>query len=310
MTRFTTCFAATAMLALPTAQLRGQESFQEIAGIQDGKSFSKLITRHLGVGPFDDGHGTIPMLKGLDIPKRVALVSFYTFDRGVTSKAKKQGNYIYTSKTWTSQAGANYVSTQFAERGVPEIVAEFQKHGIEVLTPAAFLTDDAKKQAYRAFVPDISGLSKRFLTKDDNFESEGAAVGYLTKPAWAPFDHETAISFGQLARDLGVDAVMVVTNEVMSAGDRINFSRMGMYVFGPNPIARIEGKKYPGMFGAGYNAGQLYEGEDMIVKKPFPFIIIKGKNEGETFDGYEGVARKLAENVATWLDQRKQGKVK
>ena len=83
-----------------------------------------------------------------------------------------------------------------------------------------------------------------------------------------------------------------------------------MHIFGPNPIARIEGKKYPGMFGAGYNTGQLYEGEDFIVKKPFPFIVTKGKNEGETFDGYEGLSQKLAANVAHWLDQRKKGKVK
>jgi hypothetical protein len=159
-------------------------------------------------------------------------------------------------------------------------------------------------------VPDISGLSKRFLTKDDDFQAEGAALGYLTKPAWAPFDHQTAVSFGKLAQELGVDAVMVVSNEVMTAKDKVYFSKMGMHVFGPNPIARIEGKKYPGMFGAGYNTGQLYEGQDFIVKKPFEFIITKGKKEGETFDGYDGLADKLAGNVAFWLDQRKKGKVK
>ena len=58
------------------------------------------------------------------------------------------------------------------------------------------------------------------------------------------------------------------------------------------------------------HGGVYAAGQDFIVKKPFEFIITKGKKEGENFAGYDVVAEKLAHNVASWIDQRKKGKVK
>ena len=296
-----------ACLACITTAVQAQETFNELAAV-DGKDFSKMVTRHLGQGPFDDGHGVVANLTG-KLPRKVALVSIYAFDRGF-KESKKRGDYIYIKEGWMTQEGTNYVASMFAERAVPKIVEQFAKYGMEVMTPAQFLTDDAKKAAYAAFEPDISGLSKSLLTKDDNFVAQGAAVGYLTKPVWAPFDYKTATTFGELARTLGVDAVVVMANEVTTDGDKVGYTKMGMHVFGPNPIEKIEGKRYAGAFGAGYNTGQLYEGEDLIPKKPVVFIVKKGKNEGANFDGYDAVAEKLAGNVAYWLDQRSKGNPK
>lgn len=292
-------------LAFPVLSLTAQESFKEL----NDKDISKMTVRHHTrmQGPYDDGHGTVPNLKGKELPKRIALVSFYSFDKGsIGKKSFKTPIYEYKVTSWTTDAGASALSNVFASAAVPKIVAEFKKAGMDVLVPDQYLTDDAKKSAYNNFEPDISWLSKALMTQDDNFKSQAGASGYLVKPAFAPFDFKTGISFGQLAKDLGVDAVMVVVNELSNSDNEFRYDKLGIHVYGPNPIGKVEGKKYPGLNGAGYNEGQLYEGEDLVTKG-IPFIVTKGKKKGEYLDGYDEMVAKLAGNVANWISQQTKG---
>ncbi|MER3463848.1 MAG: hypothetical protein C4329_04955 [Chitinophagaceae bacterium] len=50
-----------------------------------------------------------------------------------------------------------------------------------------------------------------------------------------------------MAKDLGVDAVMVVVNELSTEDKKVDFLKFGMHVFGPNPVSKVKGKKYPGL---------------------------------------------------------------
>ncbi|MER3463847.1 MAG: hypothetical protein C4329_04950 [Chitinophagaceae bacterium] len=170
-----------------------QDSFEEFVQ----KDISKIVLRHhthAMLGLFDDGHETVPNLKGKELPKRIALVSFYIFDR------RKSKSYSYTThgawdititvtKTiFTSLKNTMLLGNVFLTLAAPNIIAEFKAKGMEVLLPDQYLTDDAKRNAYANFQPEISGLSKSLFTKDDDFMTQGGAEGFLVKPVWAPFD--------------------------------------------------------------------------------------------------------------------------
>ena len=69
----------------------------------------------------------------------------------------------------------------------------------------------------------------------------------------------------------------------------------------------MDGKRYPGMFGAGYNDGMLFEAQDFVPKQSIPFVVKKGKDAGEHLEGYDALAQKIASSVAFWIVQQTKG---
>lgn len=115
------------------------------------------------------------MLKAL--PKKVALVSFYTFDPGFTqtySFSRTTSGYYYDTKTTTtvvkkknSGGNAGPISLGFYVSAIDILKTRFKEMGMELLEPEEFLDSEAKKTFYENYTIERSKFNE-FLTKSLN----------------------------------------------------------------------------------------------------------------------------------------------
>ena len=120
-------------------------------------------------------------------------------------------------------------------------------------------------------------------------------------------DYKFATCMGNLAKALGVDAVIAVNMNVFSAPKNINAESMTMHIWGPNPIAKKD-MKYVGMGGAKYNEGLYFSGLTITSKKGVPIYNL-GKKKVATEVGYEGLdalVSLLYTNSVTRMDDAKK----
>lgn len=99
------------------------------------------------------------MLK--ELPKKVALVTFFTFDPGFTQVWKttstNEGYYTSTKTTTThtrkrnSAGNAGYISTGFYDNAIDILVNSFKEMGMDLLEPEEFLDTDEKKKFYESY---------------------------------------------------------------------------------------------------------------------------------------------------------------
>jgi hypothetical protein len=93
--------------------------------------------------------------------KKVALVSFYAFDPGLTKTWKttsvNEGYYVTTTTTTTykKKTSTGAVSGDIAygifAKSIDPMIAEFKTLGIDLLLPEQYLDSDDKKQYYNSF---------------------------------------------------------------------------------------------------------------------------------------------------------------
>ncbi len=250
-------------------------------------------------------------------PKRVALVTFYTFDPGTTVKV---GNTIKTTNVGEGQGSA--YATAFYNKSVESLKSTFKTYGMELLTPDQYLTDDTKKAYYKDFVVKNSKsneIGNKFAAWAKNAGSKGTSIvtnapaeGFRTFKVHYdmidPYDkynlnscqnNEMMESMGyDLAKALDVDAVIVIYN-TMSVftkwfKDRYNLNATSMYMFGPNPTPLKEGKddnKY-------YSKGIFYSG---TRKKATPEML--AEIEKNRFNGYENIVAALATKMGNYIKE-------
>ncbi|TAE50060.1 MAG: hypothetical protein EAZ89_12925, partial [Bacteroidetes bacterium] len=89
-------------------------------------------------------------------PKRVALVSFYGFDPGITrvTKTTQDAGYVsYTTTNTTTRSAGNGgdIAAMFYDKGLAGMKNTFATYGMELLTPDQFLDTEDKRAAYQAF---------------------------------------------------------------------------------------------------------------------------------------------------------------
>jgi hypothetical protein len=230
------------------------------------------------------------------MPKRVALVSFYIDDPGLTkvSGTNSTGKSYNTTNTGSDNA-VRYANAFYTltEQTMKE---DFNKYGIQLLTPAEFLTDDDKKAAYNDFVVKHTKLNEfgaklgKFLknagSAGTSIEIDEAANGFRLitinkrdnadpKKKAVPSQNLAGSMDGQmiesvgydLAKSLEVDAVLIVYNSQLAdkkwGKSRFWLSAVNMQMFGPNPTPLQEGKKDNNS----YNKGLFYCGVRMPFKK-------------------------------------------
>jgi hypothetical protein len=107
----------------------------------------------------ESGKGLVPYLKALGgPPKRVALLSFYTWDSG--NKKEKSytfygGGYKYqTTNTIRQKVDAqelDKMAAELHEAAIGGLREEFAAVGMQLLTPEEYLDTPAKLEAYQTF---------------------------------------------------------------------------------------------------------------------------------------------------------------
>lgn len=265
-------------------------------------------------------------------PKRVALVSFYTFDPGTTVKT---GNMVKTTNVGEAQGSA--YATAFYTKGIESLKSTFKTYGMEVLTPDQYLTDDTKKKYYNDFVvknAKSNELGNKFAKWAKNAGSNGTSIvtngpadGFRTFKIHYdlkdPFDkwnlndcqnNEMMECMGyDLAKALDVDAVIVIYNTMTVHmkwfKDRYCLHATSMYMFGPNPTPLKEGKDDNKYYSKGifYSGTRISFGESGILlnpkepKKATPEML--AEIEKNRFNGYENILAGLATKMGDYIKE-------
>lgn len=103
---------------------------------------------------------TVDFDKLAALPKRVALVSFYTDDPGLT---KKRGTAT-TGKTFTTtntgEVAAKSYADFFYQGSITELKKSFADNGMTLMVPSEYLTSEDKRSYYNSFVAAHSTLNK------------------------------------------------------------------------------------------------------------------------------------------------------
>jgi len=273
-----------------------QKNIKEFVAKTDSEKIKKAIlidalSKPATGGSFKDGHGKTPYLSSKDqLPKKVALITFYITDESFTHVTKTDW-FIYTDKHMLSDKGGNMVSNEIYKQSIGSLKEEFKKHGADLLTPEEYLdTEEKKTYYYKEFEPPVSKVGD-FLSKIENRNSDVIVGADYFRPFGAFGDYQRSEALGyDLATKLGVDAVFglyISLQHVSKSEVYIKSIMMGLH--GPNPIPK-EDKKYVGQkTGTGYYNGQEYVGGYYTFKNPFKTLDIDSKRSTITKMDFEGI---------------------
>lgn len=287
----------------------------------------------------ENGKGFSVDMKYLNaLPKKIALVSVYVDDPGITkvSGTNSTGKSYTTTNTGSGAASA-YATEFLTNGGLESLKTTFKKYDIEILTPTEFLTDEDKKQYYNDFVVQntklneigakIGAFFKAGANAGTTIETDEPANGYkllkVNKREYIDNKHGNKVavqnldgslnsmmmeSMGyDLCKNLGVDAVLVVYNtqscDKKWSRDRHWMNAVSMYMFAPNPLPLKEGKK-DNMF---YSKGLFYCGTRIAFKKALvidPKIkdeALKAQNEKDNYVAYAKLITGLADKMGNYF---------
>lgn len=252
------------------ANVMAQMNVKQLAALDD-KTFwkgAKFVNMAGSSGkPYKNGQGVRAYYPALKVPKKIAVVSFYCYDLG-TTESVSFGNYrtfgwaSTKSTTWNmTQEATSKVTNMFYTYWMQNQKENMLKYcGAELITPDQFTT--GQQQVYQNFVLDKSKVGSAIMAgKETNASTLEFADGYQPILVFAPGDYKMAESLGLLAKDLNVDAVLVVVTEMRTDKKGSHVAAIGMYMYGPNPVPRRDDVKYIGFNGAGRQEGNVYEAQ-------------------------------------------------
>lgn len=244
----------------------------------------------------EDGHGKMPYFPALKINK-IAIICFATQD---DQQFKQSGNKYFrvTETRWTSDNAIQHINETTFPMAVNALKDFGSKNNIQILTLQDLYKANPQLEAdYNNYQMEASGLGNALLNDVNGSIFTAPGTKYINAATAYP-DYKFGNSVGLLAKTLGVDAVMVIQNEIFSGKNGIAFSKLSIHLFGPNPIAKKD-KKYAGFNGAGYNEAMYYLGTELINKDGAVAISTdkKGKWMGEDFTGYETLVSKNIQNI-------------
>lgn len=262
----------------------------------------------------DSGKTAFPYLRALGKPPaKVALVSFY-----VQSPAVKGAG----SSTVLTAEGTKKIANNLLQKSLAPLKKNFKANGMVVLEPSEFLTDADKKSAFEEFEVKIeggaAGMSAVFDMGDTgDLRNTGLIAGAAPADGYKFFDRIEKLSTyasvtnsigSDLAKSLGVDAVLVVFNETAYDGDHAFLTGTNLYMFGPNPIPLKE--EDLGGFTDG-RKGHLYASvgtEKSMLKNvaitPPDADDLSGLGDEKNYRGFEKVVDALSKKMASYVNER------
>ena len=271
----------------------------------------------------ESGKGLVPYLKALGAPpKRVAMVSFYIWDSG----NKKEKSYRFYNSEYTLQMDNTYrlavdaseldkLATELHAAAIGPLKEEFAAVGMQLLTPAEFVDTPEKQQAFEATKVEVGGMGSLmgFLQKGAATEWQwGTPEGYrlikMTTAGDARGNNYSLALQGMgvgtlantaghdLAKALGVDAVVIMYNVVQAESTSIRLRGSYMYMFGPNPVANSgQSMYYP---------GQQYSGAYLRTDVDFIKTDKEGKALETDYAGFGIVAHALGMRMAQHIKKK------
>src|SRR5690606_17803448 len=242
--------------------------------------------------------------RGDQLPKRIALATFYVYDAG-TVDVNDAGNTVVTTTTWVSEKNGNILANKFLQASIGPLKQVFEQQGIQLLTLDEAADSEEKRAFYREKVPlelskGLLGALRKFIISMESGDKKMimAADGYRVFDVSAAWDWKRSISLGSdLAGNLGVDAVLSVGVGVSTNGDTYTLNHVKWAVNGKNPNPKKEGHKYVSQnLGTGYYEGQCYFKADLgMTSKKGGVPFYRHKTKAENLEGFDQLMTVLAE---------------
>lgn len=279
---WSSCVAVLSLLVVAGSAAAGG-SFQEELGSDPAKLAGdvKLSLMNGNGDGAESGRGPVPYYKGLGAPpKRVALVSYYVYDCG-NHKEKSyrlyNAEYVYQINSRRSRNVAaddiGRLATELHDAGIEPLRSAFAAVGMQLLTPAEYLDTPEKRTAYENTKVEAGGMAALFgalQSKESTHWQWGAADDYRLITLTTVGDVRgnnfalatTGMGVGKiaatlgydLAKALGVDAVVILYNVVQAEKNSFRLRGAYLYMFGPNPVTDTgqslywKGHQYSGVF--------------------------------------------------------------
>jgi len=272
-----------------------------------------------------------------ELPKKVALVTFYLEDPGMSDQKKTSSAYTttYSASLWaTDPATAGLHVSGFYDESIDELKAGFEKMGMELLTPDQYLDTDEKRAFYNSFVPQHGGLKKEKTTT-----KKLSAAGTLEiarprptppgyKTMWISNEFSNSLTASEkflstnkndakffesmgyyLAEGLGVDAVAavtIVTRKLKKDKADYGVNHVSLYVWTKNPIQLSE-EEDTGLKGLFYIRGQFLAGARVTYGKTSLFQYQhKKKGYGPEYAGMGNVMTALTDKINTYFVKKRE----
>lgn len=286
------------------------QSFNELTDLAD-KKFSKNIQKDSPLGKemkmlVRQGKISQEDLKPL---QRIGVISFYIYD---DVWKEKSGDYLIWN--YMTEKGANFFAQKFHDLGINTLKTTMKINGIELLTPNEFLDNPEKKQAYNSFEVKYTGLLKAVAGFANAFaagagKSEGVSAtpyGYRMFAVTQVYGQDPKIqrTVGKLAKDLGLDAVLVIQITTVTGSKNTVMKDVQLSMFGPNPEKYDPNEMYPGIMGAGgYWEGKCY-GWYIYSLGGVSFVEYKKKKlVGENYEGWSEFMAKLGDHFINYIGE-------
>jgi len=228
--------------------------------------------------------------------KKVALVSFTI-----------SISHIFTESHLTTD-GNKYFVNKLYDGSIQTLTETFKKNGIDLITKESMTEEQLAILSGAQAKDKILGTSldikqAKLESTYENVEKKGASAGIAVEgyKNWTSND-QMPLSFdlnlfGTLAKALDVDAILFVNNIVTPESRVLTYNKTIISMFGVNPIAKIEGKKYPGL---SYLHGLPYG--QTSINTEFEIATFKKKAiQSENLDGYEKVVALLIDKMVEYL---------
>ena len=290
----------------------------------------------------DSGKGFSANLENLAKPiKKVALVSFYAFDPGVTKTwtNSSTSGVITTTTTTTKKRSTGGMANEIAygalNSSLDSMVAVFKKNGIDLLLPQQFLDSEKKKSYYNSFQVKNEKFANwmRNMSSGDHDKMYGTLEGFnvldivqepyenyemdglLSRRKDVVADNQVFIfnkdtkmteSIGyDLCKELEVDAVIITYMTVfMPSSPKIKLQNVRFEMFGPNPTMP-EGESKHGIIP--HVKGLFYCGFSV---NPETLIYKESKKDPESnklnFGGFNNIFIALSNEMNNYINEKKK----
>ncbi|MDW3192285.1 MAG: hypothetical protein R8G66_07970 [Cytophagales bacterium] len=209
-------------------------------------------------------------------PKRIGLISMYVFEENF-QRRKAHLTYIYSK-----EGELNYFINNISSNALQGLTAAFEGSGYELVLPEEFLKGANAKAALDATLEEVSTFSDPFIQAIQSYDLTPSAEGQLFVHNWVEEGTNGYIAdlMAQLAKDLGLDALLTVKISSLYQTNTISFSSVDFLMHGINPA------------GDELEQGIILSNYMLYPDYPYPFVSVRnGKTSSERF----GAFRKLLE---------------
>lgn len=253
-----------------------QKNFVEFIGESDRIFFDGVFANCTIAKDFKSEIKQKTITKDNLAPKKIGLISMYVFEENF-QRRKAHLTYIYSN-----EGALNYFINNISDNVAQGLNAAFAGSGYELVLPEEFLKPTGAKEAFDAVTEEINTLSDPFLQAVENYDLVPNAEGQLFLHNWVEEGTNGYVAdlMAQLAKDLGLDALLTVKVSTLYQTNTISFSSVNFLLHGINPAATE------------LEQGIVLSNYVLYPDYPYPFVSVRnGKTSSERF----GAFRKLVE---------------